>query len=70
MSCTAMPAHKMRGRLRESAPSLSTQARMMWWAIATGGGVVSPSGCVRISMAAHSSLLNQRAVLQLVAVDR
>src|SRR5262249_59433138 len=42
-------------------PGSSTQARMMWWAMATGGGVMMPPGCRRSNMLATSSRLNQRA---------
>src|SRR5207248_10341864 len=44
-----------------SSISSSTQARMMWWAMAMGGGVVRPAGCMRSSMLATSSRSNQRA---------
>ena len=63
MSSTAMPVHSTCLRAPQSktpSPS-STQARMMWCAIAIGGGMLIPSGCSPVNISATSSRVNQRA---------
>ncbi len=47
----------------------STKSRMMWCAMATGGGVVKPSWCLALEHRRQFLAVEPARVLKLVAID-